>query len=139
MSELIQVGDEVESLAGNQGIVKEIQKGDHGLLVLIHPTHLVEGEDLGLDRHAYIPNELPPCQPIEPWHDFSWRSTLTVNGHTEVGYVAFKDLYHLPGEGIEQFEVQWQRTLAEWTPEPMGCIALEDIQNGSRRVESPGD
>ena len=108
---LIEVGDEVESLAGNRGIVKEIQKGRHGLLLLIHTTHVVEGEDPSAIRHAYIPNEFPPSQVTEPWYDFFLRSTLTVNGRTEVGYLAFEELYHFSGEGVDQFEAALKRTI----------------------------
>ena len=132
MTELIQVGDRIRNQEKEGVAVTRVDCGLHGVLV----QGTLDGSEL--DFRAYLPNELPAGERISPWYGWGGRVSIYLPNGFSVGCVCF-ERGDTRRRIIEEYDAEWERTLASWTPEPMGCIPLEDIQNGSRRVESPGD
>ncbi len=122
MTELIRVGDRIKNSDGDTIIVAEVQLGKYGLFV--------EGTDINYRQQAwgYLIPELPASDVITPWYGWAERSTITLAGGAEFGCLCW--CREDGRKTLAEYDDEWERTLAEWEPEPMGCIPLAEAMNG---------
>lgn len=122
---IIEVGDEIEDSIGQKQPVTSVEQGRYGLLVR-------SSDDTSW---RYYPYELFADVSFhhnggnKPWLNWKHRGVNMLPTGMMVGFVTM-------GTGdpqtLEYHDAQWERTLAEWTPEPMGCIPLSELMHETK-------
>ncbi len=114
---IIEVGDKIEGPTGIVTTVTAIERGEHGLFLVLRTVYEPSSEIPYFERHAFVPNELPLSSMVEPWYKFDRRGTLKVNEDTKVGYVCLKDLWG--DEELPFLEELWCQTVEAIRAEEM--------------------
>ncbi len=130
MTELVQIGDIIYAEDSQPVSVTLVERGRYGLLVQGFFT------STGSRYAGFHPWELPPHDrmfnnnhPVR--RGWGYRATTRLTNGTRVGVVAF-GMEIADNAQLDACEAEWEKTLAEWTPEPMGCIPLSELMHETK-------
>ncbi len=127
---IIEVGDEITTHAGNKVQVNRVESGKHGLLV--------EGVFRGYEDQwygSYHPHELPPCEVSYQWYGWIMRASTTLPNGAQIGCLSWGVPIFKPSAGsrtIEDLDLEWERTLETMRLEQMSGTHTPDNTLQSR-------